>query len=178
MARASLLDLAGPDHEWFSSRCVLAANRIMPMTASDTPSVPAPAAPGIAYPAPVDPSKRFSIFAILAFVLGAFLAVSFTSVKIMSVSTVTLPEPDVLDNVMGVLGLASIVVIAATIVLGHLGLRGTKASARRGNMLAIAGLTLGYFFLLLYFNRIIVAIIASITPNGNSDFLTNIYFWV
>jgi hypothetical protein len=150
----------------------------MPMTASETASVPAPTVPDIAYPAPADPSKRFSIFAILAFVLGAFLAVSFASVKIMAVSTATLPNLSVLGTVMGVLGLASIIVIAATIVLGHLGLRGTKASAKRGNLLAIAGLTLGYFFLLLYFNRILVAIIATVSSDGNSDFLTNIYFWV
>ncbi len=111
---------------------------------------------------------------VTAFILAMLLVISFTSVKILSAA---IPSQEIVATIFGWLGLVSIVVVAATIVLGHVGLMSTRLARKRGRMLAISATTLGYFFLLLYFNRVVVAVIALVTlPGGN--FVQNFFYWV
>jgi hypothetical protein len=155
------------------------------MTAKDIPPVPAygpsTTEPQVATADYTDspagaPKRPISVFALIAFILGVTLTVTLTMVKTVAVAVSSANDTEVLGTIFGWLGLVSIVVVAATVILGHLGIRATRPAGKRGRALAVAGVTLGYLHLVLYFNRVLIAIIALFTVK-DSSFVWNIFGW-
>jgi hypothetical protein len=155
------------------------------MTATDVPTPP-PAAPDISMPdvvassAPQAPAKApVSVLAIISFALAVFTSVGYMTAKTL-VPIFDGPsferQVNAIAAVFGVLGIVSVVPIAISILLGHLGIHG-GAGKRRGRALGIAGLSIGYLLLALYFNRIIVSVIAVISYPHGANFLENNFFW-
>jgi hypothetical protein len=147
------------------------------MTTTDA-TPPTPSAPASVTPtAPAKPSV--SVLSIIALVV-----IVLTSVGYMTAKTLVPvfdgqsfeKQVDTIAVVFGVLGLLSIVPIAAGIVLGHLGVR-TSQRGKRGRALGIAALSIGYLLLALYFNRLIVSAIAIISFPHDANFLENNFFW-
>ena len=62
-------------------------------------------------------------------------------------------------------------------VLGHLAIRQTRDGSRRGRVLAVAAVALGYLHIAMWANRILVAIIASIAFNDTTQIVPNIFWW-
>jgi hypothetical protein len=153
------------------------------MTAIDAPPPPSPAPDFAQQALPIaaidTPKAPVSVLAIVSFALAALTCFAYLTVKTL-VPIFDAPtfdkQVDGIAVVFGILGLLSIVPIAAIIVLGHLGIRRSTAG-RRGRALGVAALAVGYLLLALYFNRLIVAAIAVVSfPHGTS-FLENNFFW-
>ncbi|HEX4444475.1 MAG TPA: hypothetical protein VHZ81_12950 [Galbitalea sp.] len=150
------------------------------MTATDVPSPPPPAPTRIGQPVVAGPPKPpISVMAVISLALIVLTSIGYMTAKTL-VPVFDNPsfekQVNTIADVFGVLGFLSIVPIAASIVLGHLAARATSGP-RRGRALGIAGLSVGYLLLALYFNRIIVSIIAvAVFPHG-ADFLDNNFFW-
>jgi hypothetical protein len=114
----------------------------------------------------------------------AFILIVLTAIGYMTAKTLVpifdgesfAKQVDTIATVFGVLGFLSIVPVAAGIVLGHLGARRSQLG-KRGRALGIAAAAIGYLLLALYFNRIIVAIIALIEFPKGANFLENTFFW-
>ena len=129
--------------------------------------------------APAAPRTGWSPLAITAFALAAFETGALLLVRLIAVTTAynSAEGTQALATVFGVLGLLSIVLTVGVIVLGHLALRQTKNDVRRGRVLAGAALGVGYFHLLLWGNRVILAAIAAATLGDFTQFLPNVFYW-
>ena len=151
------------------------------MTATDAPPPPPPPAP--IHPAPpvvaAPPKAPVSVMAVISLAL-----IVLTSIGYMTAKTLVpvfdgkqfQNQVDTIALVFGILGLLSVVPIAAGIVLGHLGARASR-HGKRGRALGVAGLSVGYLLLALYFNRIIVSIIALVVFPHVGGFLQNNFYW-
>jgi hypothetical protein len=139
---------------------------------TDAPTITPPATPAPAARAGV------SIFAIISLVIGAVLAILHMTIRLLDAALGS--DPGIYKGafplVMGILGLLSILPIAAGIVLGHLGLVQTRSGARRGRGVAWIGTVIGYALLVLWFNRIIVTIIATIVLK-DGKFVQDFFWW-
>lgn len=78
---------------------------------------------------------------------------------------------------LGGLGLASVIVTIAIIVLGHLALASTRDGRRGGRAVAGVALGAGYFHLLLWGNRLVAAAIAAGAGGDPGLFLPNVFWW-
>ena len=86
----------------------------------------------------------------------------------------------VVPMVLGMLGLATIVPVVASVVLGHVALSATRHGRTRGRATAGIAVGVGYVLLALYVVRIVNA--ASVASQGYSGevgelFLQNIFYW-
>jgi hypothetical protein len=163
---------------------VLASVEIMTDTTSTVSPTSRPGEGDAAFAAPLPlqaPSAKrpVSIPAVIALVLAAVTAIGFMSVKVLVVALDATFNATTLGiaTVFGVLGLLSIILIAATIVLGHLALRKSTVHYR-GRILAAVALGVGYLFLALYLNRIIVSVIAIAVAPSSGTFLQDNYYWL
>jgi hypothetical protein len=150
------------------------------MTATDAPPPPPASPTQAALIVPADPAKPpISVLSVIAFAVVALTSIGYMTTKTLVPIFDAQSFENQLDTiavVFGVLGFLSIVPIAAGIVLGHLGIRASQSS-KRGRALGIAGLSIGYLLLALYFNRIIISVIALITFPHGGNFLQNNFFW-
>ncbi len=128
-------------------------------------------------PAPIA-RPGVSILAIASLVVGAIIAFLHLTVRLLDAALGS--DPTVYRGpfpvVMGILGLLSLIPIAAGIVLGHLALVRTRNGARRGRPIAWIGTVIGYALLVLYFNRIIVTIIATVVLK-DGKFVQDFFWW-
>ena len=152
------------------------------MSTLDAPPPPPPP-PTLAVQAP-PASPRPPKAPVSALSIVAFIVVAATAFGYMSAKTLVpvfdgesfAKQVDTIATVFGVLGFLSIVPIAAGIVLGHLGVRKSQLG-KRGRALGVAALAGGYLLLALYFNRILVSLIAVLTFPHGAGFLQNNFFW-
>ena len=153
------------------------------MTVTDAPPPPPPptafVTPPPTFVLPAHHGERFSVVAIVAFILAALTAVLYmtakTLVPVLDGQSFQ-KQVDTIGTVFGVFGLLSILPIAAVIVLAHLGVR--KATrGRRARSLGYVSLGIGYLLLVLYCNRLIVAAIAVTTFPHGGNFLQNNFYW-
>jgi hypothetical protein len=137
-------------------------------------------APTIAPQAAPAPAARpgVSIMAIVSLAVGAVIAFLHMTIRLLdaALGSDTSVYRSAFPLVMGILGLLSIIPIAAGIVLGHLGLVQTRSGARRGRAVAWIGTVTGYALLLLYFNRVIVTIIATVVLK-DGKFVQDFFWW-
>ncbi|MES2169749.1 MAG: DUF4190 domain-containing protein [Actinomycetota bacterium] len=119
-----------------------------------------------------------SVLAIASLAIGAIIAFLHLTVRLLDAALGSDPEvyKGAFPIVMGVLGLASFIPIAAGIVLGHLAIVRTRDGARRGRALAWIGTVIGYALLVLWFNRIIVTIIATVVLK-DGKFVQDFFWW-
>jgi hypothetical protein len=120
-----------------------------------------------------------AILAIVSFILSVLTAVFYMTAKTL------VPvfdgqsfdrQVDIIATVFGIFGLLSILLIAAAIVLGHLGVR-KSTRGRRGRALGFVSLGIGYLLFALYCNRLIIAAIAVATFPHGGNFLQNNFYW-
>lgn len=160
------------------------------MTTPDaTPSAPpAPPAPPAAADsaaatppaAPAAPRRASAVPSVIAFGLGLLLTVLYLVVKLLSVSLNFQELNDGLQVVvttLGVLGLVSLLPILLVVALGHVGARAAGNPGRRGRILAGFALGLGYFHLLMWGNRLLVAAIAAASLEDPQQFIPGIFWW-
>ncbi|MEO5920728.1 MAG: DUF4190 domain-containing protein [Pseudolysinimonas sp.] len=148
-----------------------------------TSTTPAPAAPGPAAPEPYagTPATRtpMSVLAVVAFALVVLQSVLYFTTKTIG-AAITGSDPVDTEGfaaVMGVLGILSLLPPAAAVVLGHIAIRQTRDGKRRGRILAVAAVALGYLHIAMWANRIVVAIIASIAFDDTAQIVPNIFWW-
>jgi uncharacterized membrane protein YhaH (DUF805 family) len=142
---------------------------------STTPSdsQPAPYAGSPAARVPV------SMLAVVAFALVVVQTVLYFTTKTIG-AAITASDSDGIQGftmVMGVLGILSLLPPAAAVVLGHLAIRRTRDGQRRGRVLAIAAVALGYLHVAMWANRILVAVIASVVLEDTAQIVPNIFWW-
>ena len=141
-----------------------------------------PAVPPVSPPPPpgFSPSVKapLSVFALVALIVAAVLSVLHLVVRLLDAALGSSAEiyKSPLPLVLGILGLASLVVIAVIIALGHVGIAQTRPGRKRGRTIAVIATTIGYVLLVLYLNRIIVAIIATVTQK-DGQFTQDIFWW-
>jgi hypothetical protein len=138
-----------------------------------TSTTPAPSEPG-----PAATRTPASVFAIVAFAIVVLQSVLYFTTKTIAAS-ITASETDTqgFATIMGVLGILSLLPPVAAVVLGHIAIRQTRDGNRRGRVLAIAAVALGYLHIAMWANRILVAIIASIAFNDTAQIVPNIFWW-
>jgi hypothetical protein len=139
----------------------------------DVPSSQPPAAA----PAPVRSSV--SVAAVLSLLFGIICSVILLTVRTIAASineavTQNKFDSNVLGTVLGIFGVASIVLIVAMIVLGHVGAR---KRVTRGRVIAGVGIGLGYLNLALWFNRIVLGIIEVVTTHDPTSFFYWVFVW-
>ena len=119
-----------------------------------------------------------SVFAIVAFAIVVLQSVLYFTTKTIA-AAITAGDSDTegFATVMGVLGILSLLPPVAAVVLGHLAIRQTRDGKRRGRVLAVAAVALGYLHIAMWANRILVAIIASIAFNDTTQIVPNIFWW-
>lgn len=134
-------------------------------------------------PAPSEPQTSAtrtpaSVFAIVAFAIVVLQSVLYFTTKTIA-AAITAGDSDTegFATVMGVLGILSLLPPVAAVVLGHLAIRQTRDGSRRGRVLAVAAVALGYLHIAMWANRILVAIIASIAFNDTTQIVPNIFWW-
>jgi hypothetical protein len=138
-----------------------------------TSTTPAPSEPG-----PAASRTSSSVFAIVAFAIVVLQSVLYFTTKTIAAS-ITASDADTqgFATIMGVLGILSLLPPVAAVVLGHLAIRQTRDGNRRGRVLAVAAVALGYLHIAMWANRILVAIIASIAFNDTAQIVPNIFWW-
>jgi hypothetical protein len=142
------------------------------------PTVPAPGvAPAIVPPPPRRPS---SALAIISLVLAALLTLLYLIVKLIAVSL----NPDfgsdttnAASSVLGVFGLLALLPALAVVVMGHLALRRRPDGATPGRALAGAALGLGYFHVLMWGNRVLLALVIATQAGDFSTFVADVFWW-
>jgi hypothetical protein len=142
------------------------------------PTVPAPAfAPAVVPPPPRRPSATL---AIIALVVAASLTLLYLIVKLVAVSI----NPDfdsdstrAIASVLGVLGLLTILPALAVVVMGHLALRRRRDGATPGRALAGVALGLGYFHMLMWGNRVLLALVIATQSGDFSTFVADVFWW-
>jgi hypothetical protein len=143
---------------------------------STTPAPPASPAPYGSAPAARTPA---SVLAIVAFAIVVLQSVLYFTTKTIG-AAITGSDPadtEGLAMVMGVLGILSLLPPVAAVVLGHIAIRQTRDGKRRGRILAIAAVALGYLHIAMWANRILVAIIAALAFDDTSSIVPNIFWW-
>lgn len=149
------------------------------MTQPDVPpTVPAPGvAPAIV---PPPPRRPFSALATIALVLAALLTLLYLIVKLVAVSI----NPDfgsdtsnAVSSVLGVFGLLAILPALAVVVMGHLALRRRRDGETPGRVLAGAALGLGYFHVLMWGNRVLLALVIATQSGDFSTFVSDVFWW-
>jgi hypothetical protein len=126
-------------------------------------------------------SPKANVAALSGVAIGVLLWVLLIMVKITAV-VISNAQADVeaLTQVFGVLGLLTIIVALVAVVLGHVGLAGSKRTGK-GRATAGIALALGYTQIVLWLFRIVVAIIATAGADAGSSafsaFLDNIFYW-
>jgi hypothetical protein len=150
----------------------------MVMTAPYVPDAAPSATPAPDAFAPGSQKRPLSALSIVAFILAIVIAFCFMTVRIVAAAVSNVPpsSEDVLATVIGWLQLVSLIVIVGNVVIGHLALRKPTAHFR-ARLLGAIGLGIAYLFLALYFNRVIVALIATLTIKEGSDFVQNNFYW-
>jgi hypothetical protein len=121
---------------------------------------------------PTPSVTRRSLLGIFSVVLGALNLLGYFVIRVISAIPDSFDQLASVAPVLGILGFLTIIPIAASIVLGHLGLTATR-TGRRGRATAGIGLGIGYTLLALYFIRLV----ASIEQIGQSDLASNFFWW-
>jgi len=138
-----------------------------------------PVAPEPASIAPAAPTRApLSVLAVLAFAIVVLQSVLYFTTKTIG-AAITASDADLegFTNVMGVLGILSLLPPIAAVVLGHIAVRQTRDGKRRGRVLAIAAVALGYLHIAMWANRILVAVIAAVAFDDTTQILPNIFWW-
>jgi hypothetical protein len=120
-----------------------------------------------------------SILAVVAFAIVVLQSILYFTTKTIG-AAITASDSDDIEGFtmfMGVLGILSLLPPVAAVVLGHLAIRQTRDGARRGRILAIAAVALGYLHIAMWANRILVAIIASLALDDAAGIVPNIFWW-
>lgn len=144
------------------------------MTATDVAAPPPPP-----FVPPVPPRTPVAVLAVVSFVLAVLTAILYMTAKTLVPvfdGQAFEKQVDTIATVFGILGFLSIVLIAAAVLLGHLGVR-KSTRGRRGRVLGFVGLGIGYLLLALYFNRLIVAGLALATFPHGGNFLQDNFYW-
>jgi hypothetical protein len=148
------------------------------MTAPYVPDATPAAAPASDVPDLGSQKPPLSALSIVAFILAIVIAFCLMTIRIIAAALFNVPlrVEDVAATVFGWLQLVSLIVIVGNIVIGHLAVR--KSSAHlRARLLGAIGLGVAYLFLALYFNRVIVALIAALTVKDGPNFIENNFYW-
>ena len=123
-------------------------------------------------------SAPWSGAAIASFALGIFFMLGLGLFRVANpIVTFSVDRSNGVIDVLGAFGLFTIVLVAIVVALGHVGLAATHTGARRGQGIAVAGMTLGYALVLIYVTTLVSAAIAS-SFNGNGTFVQNVFYWV
>jgi DMSO/TMAO reductase YedYZ heme-binding membrane subunit len=137
-------------------------------------------APESAPPASTLPPRTpLSVLAIVAFAIVVVQSILYFTTKTIGAAITNADGADTerFATVMGVLGILSLLPPVAAVVLGHMAIRQTRNGQRRGRILAIAAVALGYLHIAMWANRILVAIIASTALNDTAQIVPNIFWW-
>jgi hypothetical protein len=119
-----------------------------------------------------------SIAAWLSAAGGALLLVLHMTVRLLSVVSNSWSASLDLSFVFGLLGLLSIVPITVELIVGHLAMAATRPGSKKGRIAAVVGLVVGYVLLVLYFNRLLLVILALTTGAGDwSNFVQYFYYF-
>ena len=140
---------------------------------STTPPEPMLSASTPAARAPV------SVLAIVAFAIVVLQSILYFTTKTIgaAITAGDAGDSQTFTVVMGVLGILSLLPPVAAVVLGHIAIRQTRDGKRRGRVLAIAAVALGYLHIAMWANRILVAIIASVALDDTAQIVPNIFWW-
>jgi hypothetical protein len=142
-----------------------------------TSTTPAPESVPPASPRPA--RTPLSVFAVVAFAIVVLQSVLYFTTKTIGAAMTGSDPADTqgFATVMGVLGILSLLPPVAAVVLGHMAIRQTRNGQRRGRVLAIAAVAIGYLHIAMWANRILVAIIASTALNDTAQIVPNIFWW-
>ena len=113
------------------------------------------------------PTGRVSIAAIVSLAGAIVLLVLHMSVRLFVVISAQWNTSVDWGFIIGLLGLLSLVPIVSGIVFGHVGVSNTKNGKKRGRIAAVAGVAIGYVLFVLYFNRLIVVLLAMAFGGGD-----------
>jgi len=149
---------------------------------SAPPPVPppyvAPSAPAVAASGTDAARKSLSGLALASAIIGAFEIVALLTVRIVVVAASQAKDgAPALALTFGTLGLVCILPTIAAIVLGHIALVSTSRGRRRGVGLAALGTGVGYVNLLIWGNRVLIAIISAAQVGDPSQFVPNNFWW-
>ena len=123
--------------------------------------------------------RRWSWLAVTAFGLVCVVAISVLTGRLIAATTSFDYEGQTLElvQVLGFVGLFTIVPVAVAIVLAHLAVGDLRRRDRRGILLAGMALGAGYLLAFWYLNRLIAATIATAGYGDFAEFLPNVFYW-